>query len=211
MAGAGIQNKINFSQGEKLKPSTAEDILGMQESSTDVSKINYTGDPEGSVSANPSSLCHDPVSGNIYLKESGTGNTGWIQLFGGSWNVNGLSGSKTSGSGSTQTIKSPPYSDLSATGTSVLNSGEFVTGAYTRTLPASAGLADGDLIEFVCISASVLIIQAVGTQKIRLGNTISSASGTATSTAIGDSISLRFRATDGFWYATSSMGNWTIA
>jgi len=152
------------------------------------------------------------IAGGTTVGKTITGNSGGaLSPTAGNWDILGLSGSKTSGSGSTLTIKSPPYSDLSATGTSVLNSGEFVTGVYTRTLPASAGLADGDLIEFVCISASVLIIQAVGTQKIRLGSTISSAAGTATSTAIGDSISLRFRATDGFWYATSSIGNWTIA
>lgn len=129
----------------------------------------------------------------------------------GNFNVVGLSGSKTSGSGSTVTIKSPPFADASATATSSLNTGEFVTGAFTRTLPASAGLADGDLFIYVCVSASTLIIQSVGTQKIRIGNQISSAAGTATSNAIGDSLTLRFRASDGFFYAVSSMGTWTLA
>lgn len=75
---AGIQNKILFSDGEKLQTSSAADILQMQELSTDISRINYVGNPEGNVSANPSSLCHDPVSGNTYLKITGTGNTGWV-------------------------------------------------------------------------------------------------------------------------------------
>ncbi len=126
-------------------------------------------------------------------------------------NVFGLSGSKTSGSGSTLTIKSPPFADASASATSSLNTGEFVTGAFTRTLPASAGLADGDLFIYVCTTASVLVIQSVGAQKIRIGNQLTSAAGTLTSTAIGDSVTLRFRATDGFFYAVSSMGNWTVA
>lgn len=52
----------------------------MQEGATDVSRINHTGNPEGVVSANPSSLSHDPVSGNIYAKATGTGNTGWVLL-----------------------------------------------------------------------------------------------------------------------------------
>jgi len=129
----------------------------------------------------------------------------------GNFNILGRSGNKTSGSGSTLTVKSPPYADASSTTTSVLNTGEFVTGAFTRTLPASAGLADGDLFEYVCTSASQLTIQAVGAQQIRIGSAISSAAGTAKSNAIGDSISLRFRAADGFFYATSVVGTWTTA
>lgn len=74
---AGIENTTLFSSGERLQPSSANDISRMQEESTDVSRINYSGNPEGNVSANPSSLCHNPVSGNIYQKMSGTGNTGW--------------------------------------------------------------------------------------------------------------------------------------
>jgi len=126
-------------------------------------------------------------------------------------NIFARSGSTTIASSSTLTVLSPAYADASASATSAKNTGEFVTGAYTRTLPASAGLADGDLIEYVCTSASALVIQSVGAQQIRLGNTLSGVAGSATSTAIGDSISLRFRATDGFWYATASIGNWTIS
>lgn len=129
----------------------------------------------------------------------------------GNFNIFGLSGSKTSGSGSTLIVKSPPYADASSSATSILNTGEFVTGAFTRTLPVSAGLADGDLFEYTCTSASQLTIQAVGAQQIRIGSAISSAAGTAKSNAIGDSISLRFRAADGFFYATSVVGTWTTA
>lgn len=75
---AGFQNRIVFSNGEKLQPSNAGDISDMQRLSTDISKVNHTGNPEGVVSANPSSTCHDPVSGDIYIKYTGTGNTGWL-------------------------------------------------------------------------------------------------------------------------------------
>jgi hypothetical protein len=157
------------------------------------------------------------ANGFVSVSGSGIGQTitgdsgGALSPSSGNWNVLGRSGSKTSGSGSTLTIKSPPYSDQGGTTTVTLNSGSFVTAAITLTLPASAGLADGDLFEFVCTTADVLIIQAVDAQKIRLGSSISSAAGTLTSTAIGDAVVLRFRATDGFFYATSSIGNWTIA
>jgi len=81
---AGIQNTIIFSQGERLQASDAQDIAEMQATATDVSRINHTGDPEGVVSANPSSLSHDPVSGTIYQKQTGTGNTGWAAIGGSS-------------------------------------------------------------------------------------------------------------------------------
>ncbi len=91
---AGIENTLIFSSGEKLQPSTSQDIIGMQSVSTDVARINHTGDPNGVVSANPSSLCHDPVSGLVYFKSTGTGNTGWIPATGvlslGNLNINFL-------------------------------------------------------------------------------------------------------------------------
>lgn len=161
----------------------------------DVTGYYFAGNPP-----NPPTL---PITYTANNGGTATPSVGNVNLF-------ARSGSTTIASSSTLTVLSPSYADKSASATSAINTGEFVTGAFTRTLPASAGVADGDLIEFVCTSASALIIQSVGTQKIRLGNVISGAAGSATSTAIGDSLSLRFRATDGFWYATSSIGNWTI-
>lgn len=159
------------------------------------------------------------VDANGFVSSSGTGiaNTitgdsgGALSPTAGNWNILGRSGSKTSGAASTLTVKSPPYADAGGSATSTLNSGSFVTGAFTLTLPASAGLADGDLFEYVATSASATVIQAVSAQKIRIGTLLSSAAGTATSTAIGDSLTLRFRAADGFFYATSVIGTWLIA
>ena len=161
-----------------------------------------------------------PGSGTITISLTGggaavehlTGDTGGLlnpSL--NNFNVFGLSGSKTSGSGSTITVKSPPFSQIGSSATSSLNTGEFVTAAVTRTLPASAGLADGDLFIYVCTTASALVIQAVSAQKIRIGTLLSSAAGTATSTNTGDSVTLRFNATDGFFYAVSLIGTWLIA
>lgn len=127
------------------------------------------------------------------------------------WNILGLGGSKTSGSGATLTIKSPPFSQVGGSATSSLNTGEFVTAVVTRTLPASAGLIDGDLFIYVCTTAGQLTIQTVSAQKIRIGSSISTAAGTAKSNAIGDSVTLRFNATDGFFYAVSVIGTWTLA
>lgn len=157
------------------------------------------------------------ASGFVTLSTTGAGKTitgdtgGALSPTSNNWNILGLSGSKTSGSGSTLTVKSPPFSQVGSSATSSLNTGEFVTAAVTRTLPASAGLADGDLFIYVCTTANALVIQSVTAQKIRIGSLISSAAGTATSTAIGDSLTLRFDATDGFFYAVSVIGTWVLA
>lgn len=157
------------------------------------------------------------ATGFVTLSTTGAGKTitgdsgGALPPTGGNWNIFGRSGSKTSGAGSTLTIKSPPYADAGSSTTSLLNSGSFVTAAITLTLPASAGLADGDIFEYVCTTSGALVIQAVGAQKIRIGSLISSAAGTATSSNIGDSITLRFRAADGFFYATAVIGVFVLA
>jgi hypothetical protein len=123
----------------------------------------------------------------------------------------GRSGSKTFGNLNVVTVKSPPFSQIGASATSSLNTGEFVTVAATRTLPVSAGLADGDLFIYVCTTAGALVIQSVGAQRIRVGAAISAVAGTATSNAIGDSLTLRFNGTDGFFYAVSAIGTWTLS
>lgn len=161
---------------------------------------DFSVDANGFVSASPTGV------GKTITGDSG----GPLPPSGNNWSILGLSGSKVSGAGSTLTVKSPPFSQVGATGTSVLNTGEFVTAAVTRTLPASAGLDDGDLFIYVRTTNNALIIQSVAAQKIRVGNQLSVAAGTLTSTAIGDSISLRFNAADGFFYAVSVVGNWTI-
>lgn len=152
------------------------------------------------------------VTGGSTVGKTITGNDGVaLHPTAGNWNILGLSGSKTSGAGSTLTVKSPPFSQVGGSATSSLNTGEFVTAAVTRTLPASAGLADGDLFIYVCTTAGALVIQSVGSQKIRIGSLISGAAGTATSTSIGDSVTLRFNATDGFFYAVSVVGTWLLS
>ncbi len=157
------------------------------------------------------------ATGFVTLSTTGAGKTitgdsgGALSPVANNWNILGRSGSKTSGSGSTLTVNSPPFSQVGASATSSLNTGEFVTAAVTRTLPASAGLLDGDLFIYVCTTANALVIQSVSAQKIRIGTLISGAAGTATSTAIGDSLTLRFNATDGFLYAVSVAGTWTLS
>lgn len=96
---AGFDNEVMFALGERLQASTAQAIQLMQQTATDVSNVNFTGDPNGSVSANPSSLSHDPVSGDLWLKATGTGNTGWVLLSaGGSVTLEADDGNSLTGS-----------------------------------------------------------------------------------------------------------------
>lgn len=77
---SGFDNEVVVCLGERLEPSTSQAIQLMQATSNDVARINYVGNPEGNIAANPSSLCHDPAGGQVYYKRTGTGNTGWQQI-----------------------------------------------------------------------------------------------------------------------------------
>lgn len=212
----GTANAIHVAQGS-LTPSTTVGPL-----TNGQLLIGSTGalPVAASITSSDSSITITPGAGSLSLTVTGgttvgktiTGDSGGaLSPTAGNWNIVGLSGAKTSGASSTLTVKSPPYSDVGSSATSTRNTGEFVTAAVTRTLPASAGLADGDLFEYVVTTASALIIQAVGTQKIRYGSALSSAAGTLTSNTIGSTVTLRFRATDGFFYAIGNVGTWTTA
>ncbi len=97
---AGIENKIIYGQGFKLQPSGADDIARMQNTDT-ASFVNFDATPEAAVSANIGSLCIDRIAGNLYIKQTGTGNTGWNLLGSGIVTINGDSGTAT---GTTLTI-----------------------------------------------------------------------------------------------------------
>jgi hypothetical protein len=107
-------------------------------------------------------------------------------------------------------INSVVYTDQAAPISVVKNSGSFATGTVTLTTPITAGLVDGDLLEFVATSANVLTIQLAATQVAHLGNVSTSVAGTIVSTAIGDSISMRYQVSTNDWWAISSVGNWNL-
>ena len=157
------------------------------------------------------------VDANGFVSTSGTGipNTitgdsgGALSPTAGNWNILGGPGITTSGSGSTLTINSVVFTDQGSSTSVTSDSGSFATAAITLTLPAAP--AQGDLVEFVCTTASALVVDAPSTHLIRIGNQVSSAGGTATSNAIGDSLKLRYRASTTTWHAISVIGTWTLA
>jgi hypothetical protein len=107
--------------------------------------------------------------------------------------------------------RTPIYRDEAATFTARINSGSFITagGNIILNLPATA--ADGDLVEVACTTANLVAVDAPVNNFIRIGTLITSGGGTATSTQIGDSLSLRYRLADLTWYATSVIGTWVMA
>ena len=102
------------------------------------------------------------------------------------------------------------WTDLGTPGALSANTGYFLTGAGAYTLPASPG--QGATIRIICQAASGVIITGNTGQVIQIGSTASSAAGTATSTAKGDSLVLVYRSADTTWYCESgAAGNWTTA
>ncbi len=156
------------------------------------------------------------ATGFVTLSTTGAGKTitgdtgGALSPTANNWFILGLAGSKTSGSGSTLTVKSPPYADQGGSTSVTLNSGSFATAAITLTTPVTAGLADGDLLEFVATNG-VLVIQLAATQVGHLGSMATSVAGNFTGTATGDSLSIRYQASTNDWWATSSIGTWVLA
>lgn len=192
---AGIQNNIEFAGGFKLQASSSRDISDMMTLSTDVSSVNHTGNPEGVVAANPSSFCHDPVSGNVYIKGSGSGNTGWFQIPTNGSGVNSWI-DVTSGASPTNMVQNTGYySDDPASN-------------ITFNLPATAVRDSVIRITNRQASFNFTIAQASG-QSIQFGNqvTTTGAGGSITSTAKGDSIEMICVVANTTWQVLSSMGN----
>src|SRR6267154_721699 len=89
-------------------------------------KLGSLSSPDGSVTIGYSSPNITLVAGST-TPTTFTTNSGNATPAGNILNILGLSGSKTSGAGNTVTIKSPPFSQVGASATSSLNTGEFVT------------------------------------------------------------------------------------
>lgn len=106
-------------------------------------------------------------------------------------------------------VNSVVYTDRALSTTVISDSGSFSTAAITLTLPSDPKL--GERCEFIATTADVLVVTANAGQVINLGNVATGEGGTATSSAIGDSLNLIFQISTNDWWALSSVGVWTIA
>jgi hypothetical protein len=213
MTGGQVANGIagaNVIRIQSLAANTVE--VDVQRSATSVgsnsavngvshfNSANFTVDANGFVSASGTGI------GQTITGDSG----GALPPTAGNWNIFGRSGSKTAGAVSTLTVRSPPYADQGGSTTVTLNSGNFATAAITLTTPVTAGLLDGDSLEFIATNG-VLVVQLAATQVAHIGTLASSAAGTLTSTATGDALILRYQASTNDWWATSVIGVWLVA
>lgn len=76
----GNDNGVYYGTGFRIDESDARSIGNMQKNATCESLINYSGDPEGNVSANTGSMTYDRTNGTSYIKRTGTGTTGWERI-----------------------------------------------------------------------------------------------------------------------------------
>lgn len=122
--------------------------------------------------------------------------------------IAGGPGVTTTASGAVVIINSVLFTDTTAT-TLVVDNGYFATAAGTYALPITA--AQGEMLVVVCDTAGAVILDAPVGNFIRVGSAITSSGGTATSNAIGDSLTLRYRFSSLTWEATSVIGTWSLA
>ncbi len=116
------------------------------------------------------------------------------------------------GSGQVSLIIPQPFAwtDVSGAFVSAPSNGYFVIAAATTTLPVGA---QGNTIEYILDTnaPNAFVMTAGPGQTIRIGTSISSVNGTATSNGIGSTVELIFRAADSTWIAGDNNGSWTLA
>lgn len=117
-------------------------------------------------------------------------------------------GVTTSGVGSTITINSVVFTDTGAT-TLAVDNGYNATAAGTYNMPATA--AQGEMIIVFCDTAGAVVLDCPALNFIRIGSLITSSGGTATSTSIGDSLTLRYRLSSLTWESVGVVGTWLVA
>lgn len=168
---AGIDNDINFGQGYRLEDTPSSKYPLMQENATDVGQYNNAGSPEGVISANPGSLCHDRTNGVLYYKNTGTGNTGWVLIPNGS--TVGLSITGNSG----------PALNPTAGNWDILGSGSFsFSGSGSTLTGALTGLTNHSVLVGAGTDTITKIGPVASTGSVFMSNGLSSDPGFSTAT-----------------------------
>lgn len=125
------------------------------------------------------------------------------------FNILGGAGVQTVGAGNTLTINALTWTSTAGSGAIPFSEGVLVTApATTQTLPVGAN--DNILEVYYDGGAGTVVVQAQAGDFIRIGNQISSAGGTATSSDVGDFLRLHYRLATLTWHCTSVIGNWSL-
>jgi hypothetical protein len=105
------------------------------------------------------------------------------------------------------------WSEKNADFAAAIQNGYFCNNALTVTLPATAGLTIGNTIIIYIDTDGAVVVQANAGQSIQIGESVSSAGGTATCTALqkGSILELIFKPSDLTWHTQSSLGSWITA
>ncbi len=122
--------------------------------------------------------------------------------------ITGGPGITITGTAANPIVNSVVFTDTAAT-TLAVDQGYFATAAGTYNMPATA--AQGEMIIVVCDTAGAVVLACPAANSIRIGSQITGVTRTATSNAIGDSLSMRYRASTLTWEAVSVIGTWTLA
>lgn len=145
-----------------------------------------------------------PAIATTYTADSGSATPAANNL-----NILGGPGVTVTGSGSTLTVNSVVYTDQTGSTSVTADSGSFATNSITLTLPASP--EQGERVEIIATNG-VVTVTAAGTQVIHIGNDSTTAGGTATGTATGDSVTLIYQSsTDDWWALGAPCGVWVLA
>jgi hypothetical protein len=122
--------------------------------------------------------------------------------------ITGGPGVTITGTAEVPIVNSVIFTDTAAA-TLAVDNGYNATAAGTYTMPATA--VQGEIIIVFCDTAGAVVLDCPALNYIRIGSLITSSGGTVTSTAIGDSLTLRYRLSSLTWEATSVIGTWLIA
>ncbi len=58
----------------------SQPVLRLTSTSGNIEMFTYGATPESVITGSPGDVVYDPVNGRFYLKRSGSGNTGWVQI-----------------------------------------------------------------------------------------------------------------------------------
>lgn len=172
---------------------------------TDATRIGLSNYDSGSFAVDANGFVTLATTGAL---KTLTGDTGTATPVANNIQIAGGPGVTTSAAGAVVTINSVVFTDTAAA-TLAVDNGYFATAAGTYDLPATA--AQSEVLIVVCDTAGAVVLDAPALNFIRIGALITSSGGTATSTAIGDSVTLRYRLSSLTWEATSVIGTWLIA
>lgn len=103
------------------------------------------------------------------------------------------------------------WSEETLSFTAVSGHGYFCNAGLTVNLPSNIGLALGATVIIYVDTTDPVIIQADGLDRIQVGQNISVAGGTATSTEQGNILELVYKPSDSTWHTISSMGSFTVS